>query len=109
MQWPTRIIIAALACGALPVRAQSVQATLVRSFPHAGIGRQIAFSPDSRILATSSADGSITLRRVVDGATLRTITHPGGATSVAFSPDGRTIYSGSWDCTVRAWESLPWK
>jgi WD40 repeat protein len=88
-------------CVSHALGAQTLHATLTRSFPHAGIGRQIAFSPDSRILATSSADGTITLRRVGDGATLRTIAHPGGATSVAFTRDGAMLVSGGYDSAVR--------
>ena len=31
--------------------------------------------------------------------------HTGGVNSVVFSPDGKKIVSGSWDCTIRVWDS----
>jgi WD40 repeat protein len=105
MSWSHRFVVAAaaLASPGVALHAQTLHASLQRTFSHAGIGRQIAFSPDSRVLATSSADGSITLRRVADGVTLRTITHPNGATSIAFTRDGATLISAGYDATVRLW------
>jgi WD40 repeat protein len=66
-------------------------------------GREVAFSPDGQILATSSVDSTVKLWRVGDGKLLRTLQHPEGVTSIAFSPDGQQLVSGSYDSKVRLW------
>jgi WD40 repeat protein len=71
---------------------------------HSEEARQIAFSPDSQLLATSSVDSTVKLWRVVDGRLVGTLRHPEGVTSIAFSPDGRALVSGSYDATVRVWD-----
>ena len=35
----------------------------------------------------------------------KTDAHSGNIPSVAFSPDGTKIVSGSWDKTIKVWES----
>ena len=73
---------------------------------HTGTVYSVAFSPDSKILASASRDGAV---RLWDVATHRQIgkpltVHAGGVTSVAFSPDGTTLATGSEDGTVRLWD-----
>jgi WD40 repeat protein len=88
----------------LPARAQSVSVAAVRAFTvHAPPAREVGFSPDGALLAVSSADGTIDLRRVADGAVARTLRHAGGVTAVAFSPDGRWLAGASYDGTVTLW------
>jgi WD40 repeat protein len=70
---------------------------------HTGILREVAFSPDSRLLATSSVDGTVKLWSVPELRLLRTLTHPAGVTSIAFSADGQWLVSGSYDRSVRLW------
>lgn len=100
----------ALACvvgsGVSAAQQPSLRATLARTITaHRGPGREVAFSPDGQILATSSVDSTVKLWRVADGTLLRTLQHPEGVTSIAFSPDGQQLVSGSYDSKVRVWRA----
>ncbi len=70
----------------------------------------VAFSPDGRLLATASEDGTA---RVHDVATGRLVTPLTGHTSrvygVAFSPDGRRLATSSHDRTIRLWDTRSWR
>ena len=70
---------------------------------HSAETRQVAFSPDAQVLASSSVDGTVKLWSVSDGQLIRTLAHPEGVTSISFSPDGRLLASGSYDHIVRLW------
>jgi WD40 repeat protein len=67
----------------------------------------VAINLDGSLLASGSADQTIKLWSLPDGALLHTL---GGHTDfvwpVAFSPDGTLLASGSTDKTIKLW-SLP--
>jgi WD40 repeat protein len=64
------------------------------------------FAPDSKTLATGSADNTVRLWDVATGKE-RTVLkgHTEAVWSVAFSPDGKTLASASWDRTVKLWDA----
>ncbi|NJL11066.1 MAG: hypothetical protein HC908_15310 [Calothrix sp. SM1_7_51] len=64
----------------------------------------VAFSPDSKILASGGNDKKIKLWDVNSGTCLKTLQgHSHWVDSVAFSADGQTLVSGSWDETIKLW------
>ncbi|HEY0129794.1 MAG TPA: WD40 repeat domain-containing protein [Allosphingosinicella sp.] len=70
-----------------------------------GPGREAAFSPDGRLLATTSASGLVTLRRMPGLKVVHRFRHPGGAAAIVFSPDGKGLATAGYDGVVRLWET----
>jgi WD40 repeat protein len=64
----------------------------------------LAFSPDSRTLASGSMDNTIKLWDLTTGKARATLEgHTDKVWCVAFSPDGKVLASASEDRTVRLW------
>lgn len=64
----------------------------------------VAFSPDSRQLASAAGDGTLRLWQVATGRPLRTLSgHTDGISAIVYSPDGHTVASAGRDGSVRLW------
>jgi WD40 repeat protein len=79
-------------------------ASLAAEWSTAAPARQLAFSRDGGLLATSDASGLILVRETGSWRPVAKFHHEGGATSVAFGADGKTLLSGGYDGNVRIWD-----
>jgi eukaryotic-like serine/threonine-protein kinase len=90
------------------VREKASGAVLHTLTGHSADVVAIAFSPDSRRLATASFDRTVKLWDMQTGQDVFTLLgHTAGAVSVAFSPDGNQIVTGGIDFTARVWNATP--
>lgn len=72
---------------------------------HSGQVLSIAFTSDSKLMASGSVDKTIVLWDPATGNQLRTLKgHTGTVGSVAFSPDDKQLASGSADNTIKIWD-----
>jgi WD40 repeat protein/serine/threonine protein kinase len=73
---------------------------------HSDLAGCVAFSPDSRTVATGSADGTVRLWDVPDGKQRRVLsaTGMGAVLTVAFSSDGALLAAAGEDRAIRLWD-----
>jgi DNA-binding beta-propeller fold protein YncE len=65
----------------------------------------VAYSPDGKLLATSSKDHTVKLWDAASGKEVRALKgHTNDVYSTAFRPDGKVLASASEDKTIRLWE-----
>ncbi len=69
------------------------------------VERALAFSPDERLLATGSWDGTIKLWDLERGALLWTGWQTDVVKNLAFAPDGQILASCGEDATIRLWDA----
>jgi hypothetical protein len=65
----------------------------------------VAFSPDSKTLATGSWDHTVRLWDAHTGTLKRKLDHGGTVYRIAFSPDGQTLASVGWRSVVKLWDA----
>ena len=71
---------------------------------HQNIVRSVAFSPDGKILASASHDGTVRLWETATGKEIAILQgQQGRVYAAAFSPDGRTLASAGENRTVLIW------
>lgn len=74
---------------------------------YTGMVDVVAWSPNSRCIASSNSDDTVQIWDASTGKTMRTYTgHTGYINTVSWSPDGTLIASGSDDMTVQVWKPL---
>jgi WD40 repeat protein/serine/threonine protein kinase len=75
---------------------------------HPGRVQCLAFSPDSRLVASGGYDRMVRLWDVTEQREIRRfVGHRAAIRAVAFSPDGKRLASGGYDCKVRLWDVAP--
>jgi WD40 repeat protein len=87
------------------LQSESAGARLIPSAESTSSIIAAAFSPDSRWLATTTADHTVEIHEAGTGAVHHVLRgHLRNATLVAFSGDGRWLVTASEDRTARVWE-----
>lgn len=72
--------------------------------------RDLAFSPDGRLVATASAEGSLAVIHLAGGGFVERFGElESGCAALAFSPDGRTLQVGCQGRAVRSFDTTHWK
>ena len=79
---------------------------IARLTGHQGLVNHLAFSPDSRLLASASFDKKVKLWHGVTGRFVSTLVgHVAAVYMVAWSADSRLLISASKDSTVKVWKA----
>ncbi|RMZ90383.1 hypothetical protein DV736_g2368, partial [Chaetothyriales sp. CBS 134916] len=88
-------------------RVEDTWTSLIQTLAgHSNSVTAVAFSPDSKQIASGSYDKTIKLWDTTTGNLQKTLAgHSDWVRAVAFSPDGKQIVSGSDDKTIKLWDT----
>jgi WD40 repeat protein len=105
---PLAAILLLCGCGADPAPIASdpplLKAEKAASFSDAAApAREALFGPDGKALVTTSASGTVAIRRLPDFRVSHRFHHDGGATSAAFAGAGRLL-TGGYDGRIHIWD-----
>src|SRR5437773_5729762 len=90
----------------VPAISLGAEAEPTKLVGHHGSVMAVTFSPDGKLLASSSRDKTIKLWDVATGALIRTLTeHTADVYDVAFSPNGNLLASAGADKTIKLWDA----
>ncbi|MBX9628574.1 MAG: hypothetical protein K2X82_32555, partial [Gemmataceae bacterium] len=93
--------------GNVTVWEPATGAVVWSSQDHTGAVRRLAFSADSKLLATPADDNTVRFWDAFTGKAVRTLAAKGehGVYAAAFSPDGKRVAGQGVDGVVRVWDA----
>jgi WD40 repeat protein len=72
---------------------------------HTGLVREVAFSPDGKLLAAASDDQTVRIWDLAGGATVQILKDlPAPTDGVAFAPDGKSLATGDDAANIYFWD-----
>jgi WD40 repeat protein/DNA-binding SARP family transcriptional activator len=91
--------------GQVTILDRATDRTLAVLTAHTRQVQDLAYSPDSALLATASIDHTVLIWDARTGQELRVLDHPDAVNNVAFSPDSQSVATLDFDGTIRIWDA----